>query len=203
MLLNDANISSRMLAAITPFLGNQVRQMENGTKVLSFGLSSCGYDVRLSAEAGLKVFSPEHYVENIGLHERAVIDPKKFNPGFLRQATLHTDPDGSRYWLLPPHSYALGATVETFKMPADLAGLCLGKSTLARCGLIVNATPLEPGWEGQLVLELANSTGLPMRVYAEEGVAQVLFSELKAKSAAPYGKDRKYQFQKGVVLAKV
>lgn len=203
MLLSDGEIYTRMFTCISPFLGDQIRRNVEGLEVLSFGLSSCGYDVRLSAEAGLRIFAPEHFVENLNPNKRTVIDPKKFEPKFVHDAFLNDVQGEGQFWILPPHSYALGATVECFTMPTNIAGLCLGKSTMARCGLIVNATPLEPGWEGQLVLEIANSTSLPMRIYAEEGIAQILFFQISGRVERPYGAGRKYQSQQGVTLAKI
>src|SRR6059058_3955501 len=117
---------------LSPFEEKLVREVE-GRRIISAGLSSYGYDLRLAAD-GFRVFSPIVSAE---------IDPKKFDENSLIEAPLRTAEDGSRYWLLPPHAYALGVTVETFSMPRNVIGICLGKSTLARSGIIVNATPLE------------------------------------------------------------
>src|SRR4249919_849679 len=128
---------------ISPFEEKLVREIE-GRRVISAGLSSYGYDLRL-AEDGFRVFSPLASAE---------IDPKNFDQNSLVVVPLRTSQDGSRYWLLPPHSYALGVTIETFSLPRNVIGYCLGKSTYARSGIIINATPLEPCWRGRLVLEM-------------------------------------------------
>ena len=174
---------------ITPFEERLIREIE-GRRIISAGLSSYGYDLRL-AEDGFRVFSPIASAE---------IDPKQFDESSLIGAPLRTAADGSRYWLMPPHTYALGITVETFNMPRNVIALCLGKSTYARSGIIVNATPLEPGWRGRLVLEFSNSADLPVRIYANEGVAQVTFFESDEDCAVSYA-DRKgkYQNQTGLV----
>lgn len=178
---------------ITPFEEGLVREVE-GRRIISAGLSSYGYDLRLAAD-GFRVFSPIASAE---------IDPKKFDENSLIEAPLRTAEDGSLFWLLPPHSYALGATVETFNMPRNVIGICLGKSTYARSGLIVNTTPLEPGWRGRLVLEFSNSADLPIRIYANEGIAQVTFFESDEDCEVTYA-DRagKYQNQVGLVTPRL
>ncbi|MFN0111400.1 MAG: dCTP deaminase [Blastocatellia bacterium] len=178
---------------ITPFETGLVRELE-GHRIISAGLSSYGYDLRLAAD-GFRVFSPIASSE---------IDPKNFDEKSLIEAPLRTAEDGSQYWLLPPHSYALGATVETFNMPGNVIGICLGKSTYARSGLIVNTTPLEPGWRGRLVLEFSNSADLPIRIYANEGIAQVTFFESDEHCEVTYA-DRagKYQNQLGLVTPRL
>jgi len=197
-VLSDVTLADHItytvnIPMIAPFNPSQTRKIE-GRKVISSGLSSCGYDVSLSLE-GFKIFSPINASE---------IDPKAFNSDSLISATPSVAVDGSVYWLLPPHSYALGVTVEGFNLPPDVAGICMGKSTYARCGLLVNCTPLEPGWSGRLVLELGNLTQLPIRVYAGEGIAQVMFFELDRSCGTSYA-DRagKYQGQSGITEAKV
>lgn len=184
---------------VTPFQANQVRVVDDETrhvarKVISYGVSSYGLDLRL-AEDGFRVFSPI-----VG----AEIDPKNFDENTLIGAPLRTGADGSRYWLMPPHSYALGVTVETFNIPRNVLALCVGKSTYARSGIIVNTTPLEPGWRGRLVLEFSNSADLPVRIYANEGIAQVTFFEGDEACAISYA-DRagKYQDQSGITHARV
>ena len=178
---------------ITPFLPELVRET-NGSKIISAGCSSYGYDMRL-ADDGFRVFSPIHGFE---------IDPKKFDQESLIEPDLRTADDGARYYLLPPHHYGLGVTVETFKMPRKVTGLAIGKSTYARAGLLVNATPLEAGWEGRLVVEIANLANLPLRVYVNEGIGQILFFESDEDCAVSYS-DRggKYQGQTGLTYAKV
>jgi dCTP deaminase len=178
---------------ITPFEETLVREIE-GRRIISAGLSSYGYDLRLAPD-GFRVFSPIASAE---------IDPKNFDEGSLIEAPLRVAADGSRYWLLPPHSYALGVTVETFNMPRNVIGFCLGKSTFARSGIIVNATPLEPGWRGRLVLEFSNSADLPVRIYANEGIAQVTFFESDEECDISYAdRQGKYQDQKGLVTPRL
>ncbi|MEO6726215.1 MAG: dCTP deaminase [Blastocatellia bacterium] len=178
---------------ITPFEENLVRDVE-GCRIISAGLSSYGYDLRLAAD-GFRVFSPIASAE---------IDPKNFDERSLIEAPLRTAKDRSLYWLLPPHSYALGVTVETFNIPRNVIAICMGKSTYARSGLIVNTTPLEPGWRGRLVLEFSNSADLPIRIYANEGIAQVTFFESDEDCDVTYA-DRvgKYQDQIGLVMPRL
>lgn len=151
---------------INPFLPELVREIR-GNKIISAGSSSYGYDMRL-ADDGFRIFSPVYGNE---------IDPKKFDENSLIEPELKTAQDASRYYLLPPHHYGLGVTVETFKMPRNVTGIALGKSTYARAGLIVNTTPLEAGWTGRLIVELGNFANLPLRIYVNEGIGQILFFE--------------------------
>lgn len=202
MILNDEQIAELCptLAEPTmihPFSEWQVRTHGNTEtndirKVISYGLSSMGYDLRLAGDE-FKVFSPI---------KGAYIDPKNFDENTLIAAPARTG-DGE-YFLIPPHSYALGLTLETFNIPEDVLGLCVGKSTYARCGLVVNTTPLEPGWKGRLVLELANTADLPLRAYIGEGIAQCLFFRASTRPGVTY-QDRsgKYQGQSGLTLARV
>jgi dCTP deaminase len=178
---------------ITPHEERLVREID-GRRIISAGVSSYGYDLRLARD-GFRVFSPIVSAE---------IDPKNFDESSLIEAPLRTSDDGSSYWLLPPHSYALGVTVETFNMPRNVIGMCMGKSTYARSGLIVNTTPLEPGWRGRLVLEFSNSAHLPIRIYANEGIAQVTFFESDEDCQTSYA-DRagKYQDQTGLVTPRL
>lgn len=183
----------REKALITPFEEKQVREV-NGRRILSAGVSSYGYDLRLAAD-GFRVFSPIASTE---------IDPKNFDERSLVKAPIMTAADGSQYWLLPPHSYALGVTVETFNLPRNVIGFCLGKSSYARSGLIVNTTPLEPGWRGRLVLEFSNSANLPVRIYANEGIAQVTFFESDEDCEISYAdRSGKYQDQIGLTTPRV
>lgn len=154
--------------------------------VISYGLSSFGYDIRTSRH--FEIFT------NIN---SAIVDPKNFDPKCL--VAVEAD-----YILIPPNSFALARTVETFNIPRNVLAICLGKSTYARCGIIVNVTPLEPEWEGQLVLEFSNTTNLPAKIYANEGVAQLLFLMSDEDCEVSYA-DRKgkYQNQTGVTRAKV
>ncbi len=142
---------------IEPFSGNQVATNEKGEKIISYGLSSYGYDATLANE--FKVFT------NI---ESITIDPKKFD-----QKSLHDFTED--VCIIPPNSFVLARTVEYFRIPRNILAICVGKSTYARCGIIVNVTPLEPEWEGYVTLELSNTTQLPAKVYAGEGICQFIF----------------------------
>ena len=167
---------------IEPFEGGQVRAVD-GRRIVSYGTSSYGYDVRCARE--FKIFT------NIN---STIIDPKNFDPKNF------VDFDGE-VCIIPPNSFALARTVEYFRIPRNVMVVCLGKSTYARCGIIVNVTPLEPEWEGHVTLEFSNTTPLPARIYANEGVAQFLFFESDEVCETSY-RDRggKYQGQKGVTL---
>ena len=167
---------------IEPFEPQQVREI-NDQKIISFGTSSYGYDVRCAPE--FKVFT------NIN---SAVVDPKNFDEGSF--VDIESD-----VCIIPPNSFALARTVEYFRIPRDVLTICLGKSTYARCGIIVNVTPLEPEWEGHVTLEFSNTTTLPAKIYANEGVAQMIFltaNEICETSYADRG--GKYQGQRGVTL---
>jgi len=163
-------------------------------KIVSKGLTSYGYDVSLSDR--VKLFT------NIN---SATIDPKRFNEEeSLVDAVVKTDPrDNSRYVMLPPNSYLLGVTNEYFRIPRNVMVICLGKSTYARCGAIVNATPIEPGFHGNVVIEISNSTPSPMRIYVDEGIAQFLFFEGEECQTSYADRGGKYQGQTGVTLPKV
>jgi dCTP deaminase len=167
---------------ITPFAAEQVRENEKG-RIISYGVSSYGYDVRCANE--FKVFT------NIN---SAIVDPKSFDPDSFVDVQ-------SDVCIIPPNSFALARTIEYFKIPRNVLTICLGKSTYARCGIIVNVTPLEPEWEGHVTLEFSNTTTLPAKIYANEGVAQMIFLESDEVCAVSY-RDRKgkYQGQKGVTL---
>ena len=163
---------------------------------ISFGLSSFGYDIQLSAD-GIRLFRTGWTSQ--------IIDPKSFadDKCTTYQYGLYDIDDGGLYYLLPPRAYALGVSVETFNIPTNTLGICYCKSTYARCGLMVNTTPLEPGWRGQLVIELANLTDLPMKVYANEGIAQVVFFTGDVPSTTYADRSGKYQDQRGIVTARV
>ena len=169
---------------ISPFEATQIREL-NGEKIVSYGVSSYGYDVRCSNE--FKIFTNTH---------SATVDPKEFDPKSFVDVTADE-------CIIPPNSFALARTVEYFKIPRSVLTLCLGKSTYARCGIIVNVTPLEPEWEGHVTLEFSNTTNLPAKIYANEGVAQMIFFESDQVCKTSY-KDRggKYQGQTGVTLPK-
>ncbi|AJC50221.1 dCTP deaminase [Coxiella endosymbiont of Amblyomma americanum] len=169
---------------ICPFESNQVCQTSSGI-VVSYGTSSYGYDVRCTNE--FKIFT------NINT---SIVDPKNFDrSGFV---DLKTD-----ICIIPPNSFALACTVEYFRIPRNVLTICLGKSTYARCGIIVNITPLEPEWEGHVTLEFSNTTNSPAKIYAHEGIAQMLFLESDEICEVSY-KDRsgKYQGQQGITLPK-
>jgi dCTP deaminase len=167
---------------IEPFEPEQVRARD-GEKIVSYGTSSYGYDVRCSSH--FKVFT------NIN---SAVVDPK----GFDERSFVNVE---SNACIIPPNSFALASTVEYFRIPRNVLTICLGKSTYARCGIIVNVTPLEPEWEGHITLEFSNTTTLPAKVYANEGVAQVVFLEANEPCESSYlDRGGKYQGQRGVTL---
>ena len=165
---------------ISPFVDNQIRK---GT--ISYGLSSYGYDIRVSDE--YKVFT------NVN---NSVVDPKKFDEkSFI-------DYKGD-ICIVPPNSFALARSIEYFKIPRNILTICLGKSTYARCGIIVNVTPFEPEWEGHVTLEISNTTPLPAKIYSNEGLCQVLFFESDEVCEKSYkDKKGKYQTQRGITLAK-
>ena len=167
---------------IEPFEPNQVRSVE-GRKIVSYGTSSYGYDIRCANE--FKVFT------NIN---STIVDPKNFDTASFVDVV-------SDVCIIPPNSFALARTVEYFRIPRNVLTVCLGKSTYARCGIIVNVTPFEPEWEGYVTLECSNTTPLPAKIYANEGCAQVLFFEADEDCETSY-KDRhgKYQGQVGVTL---
>ncbi len=169
---------------IEPYEAGQIKQL-NGERIVSYGTSSYGYDVRCSRE--FKVFT------NIN---STIVDPKNFDP----KSFVDIEADEC---IIPPNSFALARTVEYFRIPRDTLVVCLGKSTYARCGIIVNVTPLEPEWEGHVTLEFSNTTPLPARIYANEGVAQMLFFQAEKDDVCETSyKDRggKYQGQTGVTL---
>lgn len=182
-LLCDRQIRSLTAATgmIEPFVETQKRE-----GMISYGLSSYGYDARISDE--FMIFT------NV---DNAVVDPKDFSSkSFVERKT--------DVCIIPPNSFVLSRTVEYFRIPKDVLVVCLGKSTYARCGLIVNVTPLEPGWEGHVTLEVSNTTPLPAKVYANEGIAQFLFFKGSDACETTYA-DRagKYQGQRGVTLPRL
>ncbi|HEY7964300.1 MAG TPA: dCTP deaminase [Steroidobacteraceae bacterium] len=169
---------------IEPFAAEQVRESD-GHRIVSYGTSSYGYDVRCASE--FKIFT------NIN---STIVDPKNFDQKNF------VDFDGG-VCIIPPNSFALARTVEYFRIPRNVLVVCLGKSSYARCGIVCNVTPLEPEWEGHVTLEFSNTTPLPAKIYANEGVAQMLFFESDEVCSTSY-KDRggKYQGQRGVTLPK-
>ena len=175
---------------IDPFLPHLVRQEED-RKVISYGLSSFGYDIRLSetlylCKSSVQGKLPVYYPWNI--------DPKEEDGAFFRQMDLVYGATGA--WAsIPAYGFALGSSIECFDMPEDVVGVCVGKSTYARCGLIVNVTPLEPGWKGYLTLELHNTLPVPVQVYVNEGIAQIMFHQGERPSTTYKERDGKYQNQ--------
>ena len=184
-ILSDSEI--RRLAAeermIEPFIERQVRQLDNAQRAISYGLSSYGYDLRVADE--FKVFT------NVF---NTVVDPKNFD------AKSFVDLQAG-VCIVPPNSFALGRSIEYFRIPRDILSICLGKSTYARCGIIVNVTPFEPEWEGHVTLEISNTTPLPAKIYANEGLAQVLFLRASEPCEVSYtDRNGKYQKQRGITL---
>jgi dCTP deaminase len=166
---------------IEPFEDHLVRE-----GVISYGLSSKGYDIRVADE--FKIFT------NINT---TVVDPKRFDPRSF------VDVQGEAC-IIPPNSFALGRSLEYFRIPRNMLGLCIGKSTYARCGIVVNMTPLEAEWEGHLTIEISNTTPLPAKIYSNEGIAQVIFLQSEQVCEVSYA-DRggKYQFQRGITIPRV
>lgn len=173
---------SEEMNMISPFVKNQIR-FHGDKRVISYGTSSYGYDVRCAPE--FKVFTNVH---------STTVDPKNFDEKSF------VDMSGD-VCIIPPNSFALARTVEYFKIPRNVLTVCLGKSTYARCGIIVNVTPLEPEWEGHVTLEFSNTTPLPAKIYANEGVAQMLFFQSDEDCESSYlDKAGKYQGQQGITL---
>ncbi len=184
MILPDHHIRSLATEQdmIEPFVNGQVRE-----EVVSYGLSSFGYDMRVAGE--FRVFTPNIY--------NSVVDPKRID----ERALVEYEVDD--HILIPPNSYVLGRSIEYFRIPSNLLGLVLGKSTYARSGIIVNVTPLEPGWEGHVTIEIGNGTPLPAKVYAEEGIAQVVFLHGEDPDVSYDEKEGKYQHQEGITLPRL
>ena len=182
-LKNDAWIRrmAREHRMIEPFVEGQVR-----SGVISYGLSSYGYDIRVADE--FKIFTNVH---------AAMVDPKAFDPKSM------VDFQGE-VCIIPPNSFVLARSVEYIRVPRDVLVICIGKSTYARCGIIVNVTPLEPEWEGYITIEISNTTPLPAKIYANEGIAQLVFLQADEPCEVSYAdKKGKYQRQTGIVLPKV
>jgi len=167
---------------IDPFVDGQVRE-----EVVSYGLSSFGYDMRVAGE--FSVFTPN-------IHN-SVVDPKEID----ERAMVEYEVDD--HILIPPNSYVLGRSVEYFRMPSDVLALVVGKSTYARSGIIVNVTPLEPGWAGHVTIEISNATPLPAKVYAHEGIAQVVFLRGEQPDISYADREGKYQRQEGITLPRL
>ena len=187
-LLSDKSIKklAQNHSMIEPFEPNQVKTDSDQNKIISYGLSSFGYDARLSDE--FKIFT------NIN---SSMVDPKNFDQySFVERK--------SDVCIIPPNSFALGHTIEYFKIPRNILTLCVGKSTYARCGIIVNVTPIEPEWEGYVTLEFSNTTPLPAKIYANEGICQFLFFQGDEVCETSYAdRNGKYMKQTGVTLPKL
>ena len=197
MLKNDLWINQKASEGmLNPFQSNLIRHLEPDNQrkpVLSYGCSSYGYDLRLSS----KEFLIFRHIPG------TVMNPKKFNPNNLEKTILHHDNDGD-FFILPAHSYGLGVALEKMKVPENITVICIGKSTYARLGIIVNTTPAEAGWEGHLTLEFSNSSGADCRIYADEGICQLLFFEGDPCATTYEDRKGKYQNQpEKVTLAKI
>jgi dCTP deaminase len=186
MILNDLQITElARCVMIQPFEPNLVRKQPDGTEVLSYGMSSFGYDLRLSRHE-FKVF---RHIPG------TVVDPKNFQARNLEKVALETGASGS-YFILPARSYGLGVAVEKLNLPSNVTAVCVGKSTYARCGIIVNVTPAEAGWSGHLTLEFSNSSAADCRIYADEGIVQMLFFQGEPCATSYRKRTGKYQDQK-------
>ncbi len=200
MLKNDKwIIEQAKKGMISPFEEKSIRKVTLGSNkevpTISWGLSSYGYDIRLSPH-DFRIF---RHIPG------TVVDPKNFNPHNLEQSELHTDKDGSSYFIIPANSYGLGASLESIKMPPNVTAICLGKSTYARVGVIANITPLEASWQGQsITLEFSNASSADVKIYANEGVVQLLFFEGEPCETTYEDRKGKYQNQShGVTLPRV
>lgn len=171
-LLYDKEIQQLAeLDTFLPFVGEKRRSLDSGTKAISYGLSQAGYDIRLSSDSFL-IFDGKEFKGS----SKPTLDPKMMAySGY--EACLNHGPEGS-WFVLPPHSFGLGVSLELISMPPSIMGLCDGKSTYARCGIVINVTPIEPGWAGHLTMHIANPTAFPARIYANEGIVQVMLYKL-------------------------
>ncbi len=173
--------ASQTAKIIEPFVDHLVRYNDAGNKIVSYGLSSFGYDIRVADE--FKVFTNVY---------NSVVDPKQFrDDAFVDMCTAEC--------IIPPNSFALARSVEYFRIPRNILAFCIGKSTYARCGIIVNVTPFEPEWEGYVTLEISNTTPLPAKIYANEGIAQVVFFEGEPCETSYKDRKGKYMKQVGIV----
>ncbi len=187
MILNDMEIERLCLEQqmITPFVNEQVSQ-DDGHRVISYGLSSFGYDIRLAEE-----------FHTLNTPTPIVIDPKNFEKSNI---VIHP---ATKSFTIAANGFVLALTKEYFRIPEDIMTLCVGKSTYARCGIIVNVTPFEPGWEGYAVLEISNTAPIPAKIYPNEGIAQVIFFRGERPAVTYADKKGKYQKQTGMTYAKV
>lgn len=197
MILCDKEIRTLAEAGmIDPFEPAQVRE-----GMISYGLSSFGYDLKLAGE--LRIFTRKYHISDGEIESATTfIDPKAFDSDIVQPSKLYITPTDS-YFIIEAFGSALGRSVETLHLPDDVFALCVGKSTYARCGLIVNTTPLEPGWRGKLVIELHNTTPLPIKVYASEGIAQLIFFRGNRPEVTYADRKGKYQGQSGITTARI
>jgi len=187
-ILNDLQIMDLcQCGAITPFVSSCVRRNEVGSPIISHGLQSFGYDIRIGRQ--FRVF-------RMPLDHSGIIDPKDFNPMLLQEF------EGD-VCIIPPNSFALASSMEYIVMPRNVTGIVLGKSTYARCGIVANFTPLEAGWHGNITIEISNTSSLPAKVYANEGFAQVLFFRGEEPAVSYADRAGKYQGQTGITLSQV
>lgn len=210
MILNDVRIIEEAAKGlISPFI-NKIQREDSNIKIISKGLSSFGYDISLS-DKDFRVFLHPIYfpifipriIKRLFTNKSLIIDPKEFSEDFLINMEVKEDSKG-RYFILPPLSYALGVSVEYINLPRYLTAICIGKSTYARAALHLNTTPLESGWFGNITLEMQNALWLPIKVYVNEGIAQLLFLEGEPCLTSYADRKGKYQDQpESVVLAKV
>lgn len=189
MLLSDVQLNN--LRPVLPYSTRQVRVDDEGTSIISWGVSSYGYDIRLAPDKFL-------VYENRG---DTLVDPKQSDPEHLAQAKVHK---ATGAWIIPANSYGLGYSLEYFELPRNVTGICLGKSTYARSGVIVNMTPLEAGWRGNLTIEVSNASPTPCLIYPGEGIAQVLFFKGESPPITSYAdRQGKYQDQTGITLPRI
>jgi len=184
MILSDKIIRNRQREEhiIEPFCGEQVSKEQTGEKVISYGLSSYGYDIRVGTD--FAIFTDVHTVN---------VDPKAFDErSYVRAMNMSSV-------LIPPNSFALAQSLEYIKIPRDIMAICLGKSTYARCGIVVNVTPLEPEWEGHVTLEISNTTPLPAKIYAQEGICQLIFLQADDVCLTSY-QDREGKYQRQIEI---
>lgn len=199
LMCNPDEIESGESVMIKPFWNKLVSRVENNSRVLSYGLSSFGYDIRLSP----KDFRTFRHIPG------SVVDPKRFNPQNLEPAKLHQEYNEEsktveEFFILPGHSYGLGVALEHLNVPDNITVLCIGKSTYCRCGIIANLSPAEAGWRGHLTLEFSNASPADARIYVNEGVVQLLFLEGEPCQTSYSDRSGKYQDQsEGVTLARV
>ncbi len=186
-ILNDAQITNINATQefIRPFIPETVSSDERG-KVISYGCSSFGYDIRCSNQFYL-----------VGIKDGGIINPKNFHTDLIKKDHYRSP---NTPFFMPPHSFVLTSSLEYFKMPDDVVGVCVGKSTYARCGIIVNVTPIEPGWEGNITIELSNTTDSPALIYPEEGIAQIMFYRGERPITSYADRNGKYQGQTGITL---